>query len=165
MKITSLAIAGLILVLGGCSAPTSTPVTGSSPAVTPVEPTDADLKALAVAYKAFPALNQELKRSDTHNGMMVRTHLDVATMQAFNGKSYPYPDGATAVKEGHMTANGPIQTLFVMKKVKGYDPNNGDWFYAMTAPDGMAMQKGKIQMCISCHTTARNQDFLYGFKQ
>lgn len=146
-------------------APANTsPSTGNQPTIA-TEPSDADLKTLAKSYTTFAALNTELRKSPTHDGMMVRTHLDVATMQAYNSKSYPYPEGATAVKEGHMTADGPIKTLFMMKKIKGYDPNNGDWFYAMAAPDGTAMQKGRVQMCISCHSTVKNKDYLYGFNQ
>ncbi|MGE3726316.1 MAG: hypothetical protein AB7I41_12240 [Candidatus Sericytochromatia bacterium] len=147
---TLLAASVLLYTVVACTAPSTPSVpntpSNNAPAAQPVEPSDADLKALAKTYTSFPALNTELKKSPTHEGMMVRTHLDSAAMQAFNSKSYPFPDGSVSVKEGHKSADGPTEALFVMKKIKGYDTANGDWFYAMTAPDGTAMQKGKVQM-------------------
>lgn len=152
-----------ITTLIACNPPASpqNPANTGSSAV--AEMTDAEISALAKSYTSLPALNTELKKSPTHEGMMVRTHLDQAAMTAFTNKSFPLPDGSVSVKEGHKTAEGPVEMLFVMKKIKGYDSANGDWFYAMVAPDGTAKGKGKIQMCISCHSTAKNKDYIYGF--
>ena len=171
MKLFSslLAASVLLYTVVACTAPSTPSVpntpSNNAPAAQPVEPSDADLKALAKSYTSFPALNTELKVSPTHQGMLVRTHLDATATQAYNSKSYPFSDGATAVKEAHKSADGPTEALFVMKKIKGYDSANGDWYYAMTAPDGTAMQKGKVQMCISCHSTVKNKDYIYGFNQ
>lgn len=157
----------LILLLSACTAPnaapSATPNTTPS-AQSPSELSDTELKNIAQSYTSYTALNQDLRSSQAHGGIWVKTYLDAATDKAFQAKSYPFPDGATAVKEGHPSADGAVEKLFVMRKIKGYDPANGDWFYAMTDAKGQVQQKGKLQMCISCHSNAKAKDYLYGFE-
>jgi hypothetical protein len=129
-----------------------------------IEPSDADLKAFIQAYTGFQALNQDLRPSPQHGGIYVRTYLDQAADVAYKSKSYPFPDGAVAAKEGHTGATGPIERVYMMKKIKGYDPANGDWFYAMMAPDGAPRLKGKVSLCISCHSGAKGKDYVFGFE-
>jgi hypothetical protein len=125
---------------------------------------DAEIQTLFQNYKNFPALNQALRRSGPHGNVMVRTHLDTAAMATLNNKSYPYANGAEIVKQSHRTADGPIETVYMMKKIAGYDPDNGDWFYARTNAEGTVADRGRIQMCISCHKGASNKDYVYGFE-
>ena len=171
MKLTQIILSSTtLLILAACTAvPSQVPVASSAPGTnnsvtTPAEGmTDAEIQTLIQNYKEFPALNEDLKRSGTHENMLVRTHLDPKAMAAFNSKTYPYANGVEVVKQGHKTADGPVEALFIMKKIAGYDSENGDWFYAMTNGDGMVGDKGRMQMCSSCHGAVRNKDFIYGF--
>ena len=72
------------------------------------------------------------------------------------------PDGGIAVKENYETADGrePI-AIFVMYKVEGYDPDNGDWFYARYAPDGTVDVAGQdAGSCAGCHNDGADVDRL-----
>ncbi|PIQ23396.1 hypothetical protein COW36_15855 [bacterium (Candidatus Blackallbacteria) CG17_big_fil_post_rev_8_21_14_2_50_48_46] len=154
----------LFALLGACSAPgaSQTPTGGSSSPV--LEPADADLMAIAKAYTGYTALNQDLRVSPQHGGIYVRTHLDASAEKTFNAKSFPYAEGAVAVKEGHLSAEGAIDRIYIMKKLKaGYDVANGDWFYAVLSPEGAVRQKGKEQLCIGCHQQAKSRDYVVGF--
>ncbi|MBF2054178.1 MAG: cytochrome P460 family protein [Candidatus Sericytochromatia bacterium] len=172
MNLTRLLLSSAALfALAACNAsPSQAPVSPSAPGTdngvsAPAEGmSDTEIQTLVQNYQSFPALNEELKRSGTHENMMVRTYLDPTAMAAFNSQSYPYANGTEIVKQGHKTADGPVEALFIMKKIAGYDPENGDWFYAMTNGDGMVGDKGRIQMCISCHGAVRSKDFVYGFE-
>ncbi len=152
-----------------CSAPTTsqTPANGSLASAAPAvlaEPNDVELKTLSQSYTGFASLNAQLRLSPQHGGIYVRTHLDPVALKAFNAKSYPFPEGALAFKEGHVGTEGPIDRIYVMKKIPGYDPANGDWFYAMLAPDGAPRLKGKVPLCINCHAGAKNKDYIFGFE-
>lgn len=126
--------------------------------------TAAEIQTLSQNYLRFPALNEELVRSGPH-GRMVRTHLDPTAMQNFETQTYPYAEGAEIVKQAHNTADGPIAVLYFMKKIAGYDPANGDWFYAVTDASGNNIQQqGRVPLCISCHGGARAKDFVFGFE-
>lgn len=66
---------------------------------------------------------------------------------------------------------GAITVMF--KREPGYDPENGDWFWAKYLPNGeldknpMGMQlagrvaKGESQGCIACHSGAPGKDMVF----
>lgn len=72
-------------------------------------------------------------------------------------------DGGISVKETYNDENGDTALkIFVMKKIDGYDADNGDWFYARYSPDGTVDVAGAdaIGGCAGCHNAA-TEDGLY----
>jgi hypothetical protein len=69
-------------------------------------------------------------------------------------------NGAIIVKENY-TKDKEFIGLSVMYKLKGYNPEAGDWFFAFFNPDGTAKVAGKPQNCIDCHITRRGNDFIF----
>lgn len=82
--------------------------------------------------------------------------------------------GEAASKQS--VANDPkkyLMAVTVMYKRKGYDPEDGDWFWVKYNPDGslaknpkgMALAgrvaKGASQGCIACHKAAPGGDFVF----
>ncbi len=82
--------------------------------------------------------------------------------------SFTAPEGTVVVKEFDMTGDGTKKGLAVMvKKPKGYDTANGDWYYDMRDTTGTVMPDppaGKIAMCIGCHGGYKATDYLAGTK-
>ena len=72
----------------------------------------------------------------------------------------PLPDGSIVVKE-NFTADKKLAALTIMYKVKGYDPDNGDWYYVKYDPDGTIGPAGKVKGCIACHAGAANNDYIF----
>ncbi|MEK7432595.1 MAG: cytochrome P460 family protein [Cyanobacteriota bacterium] len=157
-QIKLLAVIGLCANLfTACSTPSST-VLNSQDIKT--------VKAIFDEYKNYPKINDTLKVSPTHGGKYVFTHINSLGIDSYRNKKFPYADGTIAVKEAHGSSdpNSAIDTLFVMKKMAGFDKDNGDWYYAMTDGKGNTKDSGKIQMCITCHkTTAKDKDYIVGF--
>ncbi|MFN3168351.1 MAG: cytochrome P460 family protein [Phycisphaeraceae bacterium] len=65
------------------------------------------------------------------------------------------PDGAIFVKE-QFDQDKQFINLTVMKKIDGYDPENGDWYWAITDDQRRVTNAGKLDTawtssCISCH--------------
>lgn len=119
-------------------------------------------------YKTYTKINNTLKVSPTHGGKFVFTYINNMGIDSFRNKTYPYPNNTVSVKEAHGTndSNSPVDTLFVMKKISGFDKDNGDWYYSITDSKGNPMQAGgKIQMCISCHQGAKDKDYIFGFEK
>ncbi|WP_223175394.1 cytochrome P460 family protein, partial [Sulfurimonas gotlandica] len=55
-----------------------------------------------------------------------------------------------------------VRVVIMEKMYKGYDSQNGDWFYAVTNPKGDDVyEKGRIQHCISCHNLAKETDYMF----
>jgi hypothetical protein len=67
-------------------------------------------------------------------------------------------DGGISVKKGYDDAEGtsPKGTITVMYKVDGYDPDNGDWFFANYGDDGSVNTSGAAAAgsCAGCHASA-----------
>ncbi len=86
-----------------------------------------------------------------------------ANKQALKAKKTPLPVGALVVKEGY-TQDKKLDGLVVMYKVKGFNPEAGDWFWAFYSPDGQVKASGKPEPCIKCHQTAAANDYLAAHK-
>jgi hypothetical protein len=48
-----------------------------------------------------------------------------------------------------------------MYKVKGYNPEAGDWFWGKYGPDGKIMASGKVKGCINCHGVQKAKDWIF----
>lgn len=70
----------------------------------------------------------------------------------------PKPYNTIVVKENY-TPEKKLAALTVMYKVKGYNPEAGDWFWVKYAPDGTVQKQGKPAGCIGCHA-ASGHDYL-----
>lgn len=136
----------------------------SSPATNnPVSNTD--LANIFSEYKTYTKINDTLKLSSQHGGKYVFTYFNSKGIDSFRNKKFPYSDGSISVKQAHGTndPNSTIDTIYVMKKMSGFDSANGDWFYAMLDSTGKTKDSGKIPMCMTCHQGAKDKDYIFGF--
>ena len=79
--------------------------------------------------------------------------------RAVNSARPPVQYGAIVVKENYNKAK-ELKAITVMYKVPGYNPKDGDWFWAKFTPDGTAKPFGKPKGCIGCHGTRASNDFI-----
>lgn len=73
----------------------------------------------------------------------------------------PLPDGSILVKENYGEDRKTLKALTPMYKVKGYNPEGGDWFWAKYGPDGKVIAAGKVESCINCHRGGRTRDYVF----
>jgi len=83
----------------------------------------------------------------------------LALKAAREGK--PMPEGAIIVKENYGKDQKTLMAITPMYKVKGYNPEAGDWFWAKYEPSGKALKSGKVKGCIDCHRTQGDKDWLF----
>ena len=83
----------------------------------------------------------------------------LALKAAREGK--PMPNGAIIVKENYGKDQKTLMAITPMYKVKGYNPDAGDWFWAKYSPDGTVAKSGKVKGCIDCHRTQEDKDWLF----
>ena len=82
--------------------------------------------------------------------------------------------GSIIIKENYGAKDSKsLGAVTVMQKVRGYDSDNADWFWVKFDPKGGVMKnpmgislagrvaKGMKKGCISCHSNADGNDFLY----
>ncbi len=71
----------------------------------------------------------------------------------------PVSNGTIEVKE-NIGKDNKLKALTVMYKVKGYNPEAGDWFWVKYKPDGTVAKAGKPEGCISCHSSVADNDYI-----
>ena len=64
------------------------------------------------------------------------------------------------VKENY-NSDKELVAITVMQKIKGYNPEHNDWFWAKYSPDGTVEAAGKVDTCINCHKQRASVDYLY----
>lgn len=107
-------------------------------------------------YAFWPEVEGMLEGNGPH-GAFVKTFVNE---KALNPTEAGYPYGSLIVKENY-TADKTLAKITLMYKVKGYDPQSGDWFWAAYSPDGTVEAEGKIQSCIGCHSVRADQDHVF----
>ena len=71
------------------------------------------------------------------------------------------PEGAIIVKENYGKDQKTLMAITPMYRVKGYNPEGGDWFWGKYGPDGKIMASGKPKGCIQCHAAKKDNDWLF----
>jgi hypothetical protein len=83
----------------------------------------------------------------------------IALKAAREGK--PMPDGAILVKENYGEDQKTLMAVTPMYKVKGYNPDGGDWFWVKYGPNGEIQVAGKPKGCVSCHGAVKDKDWIF----
>jgi len=100
-----------------------------------------------------------------HGGMLAgraphgKFHKVFVNKQGLDSKTPPLQYGAIEVKENYSKAK-ELKAITVMYKVKGFNPDSGDWFWAKYSPTGEVLKAGKPKGCIGCHSTRVANDFV-----
>ncbi len=71
----------------------------------------------------------------------------------------PVQYGSIAVKENYGT-DKKLKAITVMYKLQGFNPGDGDWFWAKYSTKGKADKFGKPAGCVGCHGTRASNDFI-----
>jgi len=111
------------------------------------------------------------------HGGVLRTFMNAIAYDAAQNRVGEYPPGSIFVKENHMPVEGVtlpddknvaiagfpgnLAAYTIMAKISGYDPDNGDWFYAKLQPDGTIDAAGRAEGCIACHSSVKDNDYVY----
>lgn len=82
-----------------------------------------------------------------------------------------YDPGTIFVKENYLAAKGkptkPLSLTIMIKHKPGFDPENGDWEYIQSDPDGKILLKGKVNdpaihsVCGDCHQNMAERDYIF----
>ncbi len=63
------------------------------------------------------------------------------------------------VKENYSPSH-ELKAITVMYKIKGYNPDDGDWFWVKYSAKGKTLKAGKPGGCIGCHATRVANDYV-----
>ncbi len=106
----------------------------------------------------WPGLDGLLPGQSPH-GKFHEIYINAPLREALPIPSRIAPDGSIIVKENFDADKKPTNVT-VMAKVKGYDPEHGDWFWASFDPEGKVKAAGKLASCIACHEGMKSNDYV-----
>lgn len=110
-------------------------------------------------WALFPGKDKLYKGKHPH-GALLTTYVNEVALTGINGKGGTLANGSIIVKENFMP-NKMLGAVTVMYRVDSYNPDAGDWFWAKYKADGKIAKEGKVAGCISCHTAAINNDWIF----
>jgi hypothetical protein len=110
------------------------------------------------SWDLWPGKGRLYKGTEPH-GVLLTTFVNESAYFSITRKQ-PMTDGAIIAKENY-TADRKFIALTVMYKIKGYNPEAGDWFWVKFAPDGSVQNSGKVKDCIQCHSSKKHNDFIF----
>src|SRR5258708_2441309 len=111
---------------------------------------------LCVAPK--PADYERERKQNPHASTYITVFVNaVGSLAMFANPPQRFPEGAIIIKRkfDHSSQNGrPILSTIMIKREAGYNPDAGDWEFAVVSGDGKNVEaKGKLGNCMACHAT------------
>ncbi len=151
---------GLVFLAVACSSSTS-PAVGMPPATGASLQAYLDVQDYRETWALYPGKGKLYEpETPSPHGALLTTYLNAAALQAIENKQGVLAGGSMIVKENYML-DGTYAGATVMYKVQGYDPSNNDWFWAKWGARATIEEEGKVQGCIACHGSKRDNDFIW----
>jgi hypothetical protein len=96
--------------------------------------------------------------SPSPHGEYRTTYVNPAALRSLQeGRGMDF--GSLVVLESYDAGRKPIG-LSVKLKIKGYHPEAGDWHWFQYDANGKVLSCGRTAVCIGCHSTRRENDFI-----
>lgn len=110
-------------------------------------------------WALFPG-TKELYTGKHPHGALLTTYVNEVALSGIQTKAGTLADGSIIVKENYMP-DKMLGALTVMYRVKGYDAEAGDWFWAKYMANGQVEAAGKVGMCSGCHAAVIPNDWVF----
>ena len=109
-------------------------------------------------YPHWPG-HEGIRRSQAPHGSFHRIYINSILRDALPCEIKTVPEGGIIVKE-NFDSERRLGKVSVMAKIKGYNPEAGDWFWALFQADGTVIAAGKPKGCIECHAAVEENDYI-----
>ncbi len=112
-------------------------------------------------WDLWPGTEKLYQGTEPH-GVLLTTYVNDKALKGIEEdmleEGMPY--GSIIVKENY-SAEEELMAVTSMYKMKGFNPEAGDWFWIQHKADKEIMASGKMEMCIGCHSQVENRDYLF----
>lgn len=109
-------------------------------------------------WKKWPGKGEMFKGAEPHGSLLTVFVNEKALTSIKRMKGMT--NNSIIVKENY-APNKDLVAITVMYKVKGYNPEAGDWFWAKYGADWEVIAEGKVKGCLACHTSAKGNDYIF----
>lgn len=109
-------------------------------------------------YSFMPGQEGLLPGQSPH-GVLHKIFVNKPLLDGLPAKTGVVPYGSIIVKENY-TTDEELDKLTIMAKIKGYNSEAGDWFWAAIKRDGTVLAEGVPMGCLSCHSGVKDNDYI-----
>ena len=102
----------------------------------------------------------ELYAGTSPHGVILTTYVSDSVYSAIESKKGVMPYESIIVKENY-DSDRQLIAISVLYKVKDYDAEHNDWFWAKYSEDGSIDAEGKVTGCIVCHGSRMDNDYIF----
>jgi hypothetical protein len=95
------------------------------------------------------------------HGKYLKLFANSRALKAVREGKTEMPNGSIIMKANYAKDKETLKSLTPMYKVEEFHPEGGDWFWAKYKPDGEALVSGKVDGCIDCHRSRKDQDWIF----
>lgn len=103
--------------------------------------------------------SEEMHEGKAPHGALLTTYVNDIALKSIK-KAKGMSNNSIIVKENH-APNKKLVAISVMYKVKGYNPEGGDWYWAQYDAEFNVLSEGKVKGCLDCHSTAKDNDYIF----
>lgn len=114
-------------------------------------------------WSLWPGTEEMISSSAVH-GAFVTVYVSDDALTAINAGAKEMPYGAMVVKDG-FNENKELTNTVLMYKVKDFDPEHNDWFWASYTAAGDVTNEGILSSCYNCHNKAAQSDYLFTMRK
>lgn len=118
-------------------------------------------------YFTWTRANPQKDLEESAHPLIKDIYVDDVAAETVASSAFPYAEGSTLIKERMDPATLSVTTLYTMRKVAGFDPENGDWQYGVLEREsagaftGGWMDTEASSGCIGCHKGAADTDYTF----
>lgn len=109
----------------------------------------------------FPG-HEGMQHGDAPHGKYHKVFVNEAGLSS---RAAPVRYGTVIVKENY-TGSKKLAAITIMAKIRGTNPDGGDWYWVKYTPRGKAEKAGAPAGCVRCHGAVQRNDyvFLYNYR-
>ena len=111
-------------------------------------------------FTVFPGTTEMHEGTEPH-GSFITVYVNDTALKSV--KKNKYSNNSIILKESY-NSEKKLAAIAVMYKVKGYNPEGGDWFWVKYDPDFKVLKEGRVKGCLACHNKAKGSDYTFTTK-
>ena len=109
-------------------------------------------------FALWPGKGKQYKGTEPH-GSLLTTYVNERALKSIkSGKGMA--NNSIIIKENY-APNKKLVAITVMYKVKGYNPEGGNWYWAKYDTEFNPLADGKVKGCLTCHGTVKDNDYVF----
>ncbi len=112
-------------------------------------------------WAKWPGKGEMYKGTEPHGSLLTAYVNDIALDSITKMKGMA--KDSIIVKENY-SPDKQLMAVTVMYKVKGFNPDGGDWLWAKYDAHFNILAEGKVQDCLGCHGTVKDNDYIFSGK-